>query len=102
MKEGFLEKSLPLTESGADLYIFGIERSLLSGNRELWAVNNNVYPEVSDFADDYIRVRKLLVYSNCNKFYRRSVIEKQGVRFDETSVFGEDRLFNFYPDRRSL
>ena len=95
MKEGFLEKSLPLTESGADLYIFGIERSLLSGNRELWAVNNNVYPEVSDFADDYIRVRKLLVYSNCNKFYRRSVIEKQGVRFDETSVFGEDRLFNY-------
>ena len=35
MKEGFLEKSLPMTESGADLYIFGIERSLLSGNREL-------------------------------------------------------------------
>ena len=95
LKEGFLEKSLPLTESGADLYIFGIERLLLSGNRELWTVNSNVYPEVSDFADDYIRVRKLLVYSNCNKFYRRSVIEKQGVRFDEASVFGEDRLFNY-------
>lgn len=96
MKEGFLEKSLPLTESGADLYIFGIERLLLSGSRELWTVNDNVYPEVSDFADEYIRVRKLLVYSNCNKFYRRSVIEKQGVRFDEKTVFGEDRLFNYH------
>ena len=83
------------TESGADHYILGIEHFLLSGNTELRTVNDRVYPEVSDFADDYILVHKLLFYSNCNKFYRRSVIEKQGVRFDETSVFGEDRLFNY-------
>ena len=96
LEEGFLEKSLPLTKSGADLYIFGIERILLSGKREYWTVNDRTYPDVSDFADDYIRVCKLLVYSNCNKFYRTSVIRKQRVCFDESSAFGEDRLFNFH------
>lgn len=92
---GFLKQALPLTESGMDLYIFGIQRVLLSGERETWGVNDNIYPDISDFADAYIRVRKLMIYSNCNKFYRREIIEKNGIRFDERLAFGEDRLFNY-------
>ena len=95
MRDGFLRDSLPLLEEGTDLYIFGIERVLLSGVRELWTVRDKVYPDVSAFADEYIRIRQLMVYSNCNKFYRRSVLEEQYLRFDEGMSFGEDRMFNF-------
>ena len=95
MRDGFLRDSLPLLEEGTDLYIFGIERVLLSGVRELWTVRDKVYPDVSAFADEYIRIRQLMVYSNCNKFYRKSVIEEQYLRFDESMSFGEDRMFNF-------
>ncbi|MER2056102.1 MAG: glycosyltransferase [Clostridia bacterium] len=95
MRDGFLRDSLPLLEEGTDLYIFGIERVLLSGVRELWTVRDKVYPDVSAFAYEYIRIRQLMVYSNCNKFYRRSVLEEQYLRFDEGMSFGEDRMFNF-------
>jgi hypothetical protein len=37
----------------------------------------------------------MLIYSNCNKFYRRSVVEALSLRFDERVSFGEDRLFNY-------
>ena len=95
LKEGFLEKGLKLTESGADLYIFGIERITLDAGSELWTVNDREYPDISDFADDYIRDHRLLIYSNCNKFYRREIIEKAGLRFEEGIAFGEDRLLNY-------
>ena len=95
MQEGFLRDSLKLLDEGTDLYIFGIERVPLSGVRELWTVRDRVYPDASAFADEYVRIRQLMVYSNCNKFYRRSVIERCRLRFDEDTDFGEDRLFNF-------
>ncbi|MBQ8135275.1 MAG: glycosyltransferase [Clostridia bacterium] len=95
LREGFWKESLPLLSTDADLFIFGIERIEMSGDHYIWSVENHVYPDVSLFADDYIRKRKLLIYSNCNKFYRRSIIEKLGLRFDEGSEFGEDRLFNY-------
>ena len=60
----FLEKSLPLTESEADLYIFGIKRIPLNGNPEFWSVKDKTYASVSDFADEYVRNRRLLIYSN--------------------------------------
>ena len=94
-REEFLSKSLPLIESGADLYIFGIERVPLKGNNEYWTVKDGVYETAGAFADQYIRTRQLLVYSNCNKFYKRDLIEHEGIRFEEGLEFGEDRLFNF-------
>ena len=95
MRDGFLPDSLPLLDKGTDLYIFGIERVPLSGVRELWSVLDRVYPDVSAFADEYVRIRQLMVYSSCNKFYRRSVLEEKHLRFDEGMAFGEDRMFNF-------
>ena len=93
--DGFLKNSRPLLSNNAALCISGIERVPLNAENEFWRVKDRVYDSVSDFADEYVRVRKLLVYSNCNKFYRRSIIEKNGIRFDETLDFGEDRLFNY-------
>ena len=95
LQDHFLEKALPLCGEGADLLIFGIERVFLSGQRECWTVPDRLYPTVSDFADAYIRKRAMLIYSNCNKFYRRRVIEALSLRFHEGRSFGEDRLFNY-------
>ena len=92
---GFLEKSRSLLDKDADLYIFGIERIPLCGNSEFWTVSDHYYESVSDFADEYIRKRQLLIYSNCNKFYRRSIFTSAGITFDEEMSFGEDRLVNY-------
>lgn len=98
LQEGFLAGSMPLLSTDPVLCIFGIERIFLSGESECWKVADRTYGSVSEFADDYIRTRKLLIYSNCNKFYRRRIIEAGGdgpIRFEEGTVFGEDRLFNY-------
>ena len=95
MKPGFIAKSRYLMEQDFDLCIFGIERVPLQGENELWTVADASYPSASAFADAYIRTRRLMVYSNCNKFYRKSIIDKLNLRFDEGVDFGEDRLFNY-------
>ena len=93
--EDFLGKTQGLLTKDADLYIFGIERIFIDGSSEIWGVNDDEYTSVSDFADEYIRVGRMLIYSNCNKLYRKSIIERADIRFDEELFFGEDRLFNF-------
>ena len=95
LEEDFLEKSRPLLMEKAGLVIFGIERIYLAGNSEYWTVRDRVYDSASDFADDYIRRRQMLIYSNCNKFYCRRIIEDAHLRFEESVSFGEDRLFNY-------
>ena len=95
LRAGFFAESLPLLAQGADLYIFGIERVPLAGDPEAWTVEDRVFPDASAFADAYVRTRRMLIYSNCNKFYRRRLIEAQGLRFAEDVSFGEDRLFNY-------
>ena len=95
LRPGILKTVRPQLEAEADLYIFGIERIFLNGGHEDWTLEDRTYSDVSDFADEYIRTRRQLLYSICNKFYRRSIIEKLTLRFDENITFGEDRLFNF-------
>ena len=95
LRKGFLKEGLALLSPEIDLYIFGIERIPLHGNPEYWTVSDGFFPSVSGFADKYIRTRQLMVYSNCNKFYRRSIIEETRIRFVDGIDFGEDRLFNY-------
>lgn len=47
------------------------------------------------FMREYVSKKRLLVYSQCNKLYRRSVIEAHRIRFPAQLSFGEDRLFNY-------
>ncbi len=68
---------------------------MVNGVRENWTVKNKIYSSISDFADAYIRYRNLMIYSNCNKFYRKEIIDKMRLRFREGIEFGEDRLFNY-------
>ena len=95
LKQGFLAESRHLLEQDIDLCIFGIERVHIDGNNEFWTVADANYPSASVFADEYILNRHLLLYSGCNKFYRKAIIDELGLRFDETTDFGEDRLFNY-------
>ncbi len=95
MQEHFLENSLPLTDSYEDLYIFGIERFPIDGDSEVWGVRDNIYESNHTFADAFIRGENLMTYSNCNKFYKKSIIDSVNLRFREGMEFGEDRLFNF-------
>jgi hypothetical protein len=93
--DGFLEQSRELLERKRDLYIFAIKRIPLSGSSVLRTLPQRDYPDAGAFADEYIRTKRGLIYSNCNKFYRKSIIERLGLRFDEGTDFGEDRLFNY-------
>ena len=95
LQEGFIESSLKLALTDADLYIFGIEWFPIHGDNEVWSVEDNVYDNNSTFADTYIRTRKLMIYSNCNKFYKKCIIDDINLRFKEGYGFGEDRLFNY-------
>ena len=104
LKDVFFERALPLLDNETDLYIFSFERvefSRKEGSLDLvehvtpMTVGNRRYTTVGEFADQYIRTRNLLVFSACNKFYRRSLLNKYGIRFREDMFFGEDRMFNF-------
>lgn len=95
MKPGFLSKAAASIDQKTDLYIFGIEYFPMNAGCERWTVENQVYESAACFADAYVRVHHLLLYSNCNKFYRRSIIEESHIRFREDLCFGEDRIFNF-------
>ena len=94
--QGFFRDFRGLLQEQADLYIFGIRREFLNGTSQHWSVADRIYSTVSDFADEYIRTRHLLIYSNCNKLYRSSLIKTNRIRFDEALSFGEDRLFNYH------
>ena len=98
LKPGFFEKAMPIIDDETDLYIFSFERVETLGQDELVSplmVEDRTYETASDFADEYIRSRHLLIYSACNKFYRRSILDENGIRFREGMPFGEDRLFNY-------
>lgn len=95
LQDDFLINSRKLLNEDAGLYIFGIERVKLDGSTQISSLADKRFENVSDFADEYIRVRQLLIYSNCNKFYRRSIIDETELRFTEGMDYGEDRLFNF-------
>lgn len=101
--EGFFEKAMPLLDEETDLYIFSFDRvefmreegGVIKERVIPLTVGDCTYPIVSDFADKYVRSRNLLVYSPCNKFYRRALLDENGIRFKDGMPFGEDRLFNY-------
>ncbi len=95
MHDSFFEKAFPLLKKDIDYYIFSMEHHLKNGETAYWTVEDHFYPDVSSFADDYIRRRKLLIYSTCNKLYKRQLIIGHNIRYDESCTFGEDRLFNY-------
>ena len=103
LADDFFHKSRMVTRQIADLYIFGFERVEIkaepgSGRSETvtpMTLEDRYYETSSDFADHYIRNRHLLIYSACNKIYRKSLLDRHEIRFRDGMEFGEDRMFNF-------
>ena len=95
LKPDFFEKSLKLLDTGADLYIFSFDRIEKDGSALPLTVEDRLFESASDFADEYIRTRHLLIYSASNKFYRKNILNRYDIRFRERLEFGEDRLFNY-------
>ena len=84
---------------GCDMLIFGINyqqyvnRKLVSENPV--SLKPMEFASGAELADWYIENRKLLIYSNANKFYRKDTLKSNRIRFREEISFGEDRLFNY-------
>ena len=86
---GFFDKCRKIVETNADLYIFSFEHvDCLTESVEPSTVDDRIYGSSSDFADEYIRTRHLLVYSACNKFYKKALLDRHGIRFREGLEFG--------------
>ena len=94
LHDGFLAKSCEWFGQDVDLVIFPFDR-VENGETTRIPLQLRIYESPSQFADHYLVDRHLRVYSQCNKFYRKSVIDRSALRFDESVEFGEDRLFNF-------
>lgn len=95
LKKGFLFSVRDLLFLNHDMIIFGFERCYPDGRSEISAVHDRFFPDPSSFADEYIRTRVMLIYSACNKFYNKKIIDDFHIRFDTDMSFGEDRLFNY-------
>lgn len=103
LKEGFPDSCMSRIKSAADLYIFSFERvdfqkddcGGITEKITPMTVDDRIYRTASEFADEYIRSRKLLIYSACNKIYRKSILDEYNIRFRTGIAFGEDRLFNY-------
>lgn len=94
LHDGFLQKGRAWFGRDVDLVVFAFDR-VENGVATRLPLRPRIYESPSAFADHYLVDRHLLVYSQCNKFYRKSVIDRFALRFDESVEFGEDRLFNF-------
>lgn len=95
----FLEKATQGIEN-ADLFISGIHNVQVDDNGEeipleSWSIPKLYFENKKELAAYYIRNHKLLLYSNCNKLYRNSILKANDIIFDESLQFGEDRVFNY-------
>ncbi len=95
MIESNLEKYIEEMKTEADLYIYGFVREYLSGEKALFTPEDHFFDPISDLGDELIRGKSYYTYSNCNKLYKRSLIDKLSLRFEQKTSFGEDRLFNY-------
>lgn len=91
-----------VTDENVGLVIFSIhvERSYIYSWPGQFVRLKNEYFEgdgerATGLVGAYFDRKRLLIYSQSNKFYRKSTLDAHGIRFPEGNHFGEDRLFNF-------
>ena len=82
----------------ADIAVFGI-RDIFHTKKGKTRVYDNYAEEKVYTAHEFFQgfgnfLNKQILYSPCNKVYKRELIEKTQIRFDERYAIGEDMLFN--------
>lgn len=84
---------------GCDMLIFGINYKEYFDNKIVSetpvSLKEMEFASGAELADWYILHRKLLLYSNANKCYRRETMIRGNVGFNEKLSFGDDRAMNF-------
>ena len=82
------------SNSCADLYRFGMQSIYTTGG----APKNKIRIENTLSVQDYLKllIARKTVLGVCGGIYRKDVISKFDIKFDERYVMGEDWLFNFH------
>lgn len=80
-----------------DLLIYSINYVTQNGGRrfDIGPLQDRSYSSMDEFMATYMASGAMSIYSNCNKFYRRPLIEAHRIRFKKETHFGEDRIFNY-------
>lgn len=83
----------------ADLVIFGLYDEVWDGEKKVSSEAHHgpqkSYSSQEEFLTDfYLLLENNLLYSQCTKLYRREIVDRGAVRFDESLSMGEDISFN--------
>lgn len=88
-----------LNNEHSDLVLFGHQTFEVDGEtiKTFYNVDKVTVYNASYFRTHYDNFfdEDVVSFFVWNKLYKRSIIEKYDIRFDENQVFGEDALFNF-------
>ncbi|WP_279073974.1 glycosyltransferase family 2 protein [Amedibacillus dolichus] len=81
-----------------DLSIFGIYDRFIYSSEKI-QLHRNYVENKRYSADEFFQnfgnlLNKHIMYSPCNKIYKRSIIERYQIRFNVECAIGEDMLFN--------
>lgn len=93
-----LENAIGDFESAnCDVCVFGLIDCFITKKGKRYKYNyveNNMYL-AKEFAAEFGRIlNELVLYSPCNKIYRRELLSSQHILFNEKYALGEDILFN--------
>ncbi|MEG2800858.1 MAG: glycosyltransferase family 2 protein [Longicatena sp.] len=87
-----------IVKDDADFSIFGITDVFYCANGKIKKRNNytcdRTYDEIGFFEDFGRILNKHILYSPCNKIYKREIINEHHLKFDIDYKLGEDMLFN--------
>jgi glycosyltransferase involved in cell wall biosynthesis len=79
---------------GADLAVSGLRCVYDGGGEKRYSLETDSFP-ATDPVKFHALIRSRLVYGPCDKLFRKSVIDRYGIRFQPNISYGEDRLFNY-------
>lgn len=85
-------------DPSVDLVIFSMSLFTLDDSAthtENWLIADEKFDSPRSFLAALVERGEMRFYSAGNKLYRRAILLREGIKFEEARRFGEDRLFNF-------
>lgn len=82
----------------ADISVFGIKDVFHQAKNKVKVIENYTEDQRYTMQEYYAKfgvfLNQQILYSPCNKVYKREIINKANIKFDERYAIGEDMLFN--------
>jgi glycosyltransferase involved in cell wall biosynthesis len=80
----------------AELIVSGVVQHYYNGEKRFFVASHNVFPLDSNHVDAFVSLNeKFLLYGSCSKLYKKKIIDRIFLRFDEACSYGEDLKFNY-------